>query len=367
MSRVLFFSRGLGVHEVRFLRVLAESDLTAQFTPLVEPTEDQWSHLPAGVDVFRLERPDVISFYNVLQKAKPDLIHAGPLLDCGFLAAHTDTCPVIAMSWAFDLLVECRESQENRERARQVLAACDRFLCDSDAVRDVAQQIVPLAEEKIVQFPWGVDLWAFRRLPEMRVRERKRLGWDDHCVFISTRSWDRLRGIHTLLEAFRIARSNDPKLRLILAGGGPEAQRVKQYLADHKLTESVWCSGEVSEHELMPLFAAADVYVSASTCDGSSISLLQAMAMSLPSIAIDIPGNREWIVPGVNGDLSLKEDAASLAERMLHIASPDLTRRERMGAQARVIVEERADWRAHSARLVHLYKTVLNCSAEVEA
>ncbi len=54
-------------------------------------------------------------------------------------------------------------------------------------------------------------------------------------------------------------------------------------------------AGNVPEDEMVTHFQASDVYISASHSDGSSVSLLQAMACGLPVIVSDIPGNREWV------------------------------------------------------------------------
>ena len=45
-------------------------------------------------------------------------------------------------------------------------------------------------------------------------------------------------------------------------------------------------------------FRAADTYISCAQSDGTSVSLLEAMATGLPLIVTDIPSNREWVVEG---------------------------------------------------------------------
>ena len=61
---------------------------------------------------------------------------------------------------------------------------------------------------------------------------------------------------------------------------------------------------------------AADVYVSTSRSDSTSVSLLEAMACGIPPVVTDIPANREWITEGRNGLLVPPGDPVRLAEAL---------------------------------------------------
>ena len=62
----------------------------------------------------------------------------------------------------------------------------------------------------------------------------------------------------------------------------------------------------------MPAYLnAADIYVSTSLSDGTSLSLLEAMACSLPVVVTDIPANKEWITDGHNGFLCCRKNRVS--------------------------------------------------------
>jgi glycosyltransferase involved in cell wall biosynthesis len=94
--------------------------------------------------------------------------------------------------------------------------------------------------------------------------------------------------------------------------------------------------------------------VSASRSDGSSISLLEAMACGLPAVVSDIAGNREWVEPGVNGDWFGVGEPASLAG-ILSTISSDPARLGAMRSEARRTAEVRADWRRNFQELLRAY------------
>src|SRR5204863_3303946 len=101
-------------------------------------------------------------------------------------------------------------------------------------------------------------------------------------------------------------------------------------------------------------FTAADIYVSASHIDGSSVTLLEAMASGLPAITSDIPGNAEWVEPGTSGVMFPDGDASALAQALTDLA-PDSERMAAMGRRGRAIVEARADWARNRSRLFAAY------------
>jgi len=121
------------------------------------------------------------------------------------------------------------------------------------------------------------------------------------------------------------------------------------------LADRVRFLGQVAYDELPACYRTADVYISASRCDGSSVSLLEAMASGLPAIVSDIPANREWVEPGVNGWWFRDGDAAALAESILTASRAGKGLKE-MGKRSRETAEARADWRQNFPALLRAYE-----------
>jgi L-malate glycosyltransferase len=77
--------------------------------------------------------------------------------------------------------------------------------------------------------------------------------------------------------------------------------------------------GQVGQRDLPRWYHMADIYISPSHVDGSSVSLLEALACGLPCLVSDIPGNKEWVEEGVNGWLFRDGDVDDLAEKILNL------------------------------------------------
>ena len=78
--------------------------------------------------------------------------------------------------------------------------------------------------------------------------------------------------------------------------------------------------GKIRHRDVAKYLEASDIYVSTSLSDGTSASLLEAMALSLPVVVTDIPGNREWVKNGWNGFLFPAKNPEKLAEKVVVLA-----------------------------------------------
>jgi glycosyltransferase involved in cell wall biosynthesis len=105
----------------------------------------------------------------------------------------------------------------------------------------------------------------------------------------------------------------------------------------------------------------SDLYVSASHTDGSSISLIEALASGRPAIVSDIPGNREWIEPGVNGWWFNDGDEEDLSRAILAAVNQRHQFPE-MSKAARGTAESRADWGKNFSYLLDAYQVALSHS-----
>ena len=365
--RILYFTKAYTVHDARFLRELAASPHEIWFLPYSRAGGADW-RVPDRVHHARWPLPEapaegsldgavasMAAFEEILSSVRPDVLHAGPIQPCGFMAALSGFHPLLLMSWGFDVLMEAEASEEARWIARFTLRNADMLLCDCRTVREKASEIHPLDQARVVELPWGVDLQDYG--PRRPAGERgARFGWgEDAFVILSTRAWEPLYGTETLLEAFRLAFESNKRLRLVLAGGGSLSPRVRDFASSPALQGSVQLAGAVAHKELPRYFQEADLYLSCSTVDGTSVSLLEALASGLPVVVSDLPSNREWVRPRENGWLGTPGRPESFAAAILEAAAAAPARLDGIARTNRKIAETRADWRTNFRRVLAAY------------
>jgi glycosyltransferase involved in cell wall biosynthesis len=103
----------------------------------------------------------------------------------------------------------------------------------------------------------------------------------------------------------------------------------------------------------------ADLYISPSHVDGSSVTLMEALACGLPCLVSDIPGNREWIQDGINGWLFRDGDVNDLTEKILYaVRNRELF--PKISQAARQTAEQKADWKKNFGKLLETYERILS-------
>jgi glycosyltransferase involved in cell wall biosynthesis len=297
---------------------------------------------------------------DTLRKLKPDLVHAGPVQKGAFLTSLVGFSPLVTMSWGSDLLLDA-QSGIGRWLAKYTLRRSTVFLCDCETVANMAYEL-GMPKERTIIFPWGVDLAHYS--PDGPSKIRKSLGWEDEIVLLSTRTMEAIYGVETIAEAFINLARKVKNVRLLLLGEGSLKEKIESRLHHVGLRENVQFAGQVGYENLPEYYRAADLYVSGSYVDGSSISLLEAMACGLPALVSDIPGNLEWVTPGLNGFIFRVGSHRALADRMIE-ATMDINILRSLGAQSRKVAEQRANWKLNSEKLLLAYELAHSVSSEV--
>jgi glycosyltransferase involved in cell wall biosynthesis len=367
--RILYFTRAYAIHDEQFLRKLAASSHEVWFLPYSQADCTHWrlperihlvgwpqsvAPLDGNVEGWLASMPHL---ETILSEVRPDLLHAGPIQPCGFMGALSGFHPLLVMSWGSDVLMEAQASSRAAWIARHTLRNADMLLCDCRTVRERASEIHPFDETRVLEVPWGVDLQAFLPRPPAE-RQRTRFGWEDAFVILSTRNWEPVYGTETLLEAFRLAFRSNNRLRLVLVGSGSLATRVQDFVSEHRLRDVVHLADAVPHEELPRYFQSADLYLSCSSVDGTSVSLLEALATGLPVVVSDLPSNREWVSPGENGWLATPGRPEKFANAILEAAALDDGALDEFSRANRRLATERADWHANFGKVLSAYDTL---------
>ncbi len=377
MPRILYVSESYTTHDRRFLEKLGETPYDMWFLPCTTGrVQDEKRPIPSAIHRlpplntgrwFPKPMDWAVSFVRFrywVRTIKPDLVHAGPLQSSGFLGALCRCRPLLLMSWGSDVLIVPKKSRWLRWVTQFTLRQADMVLGDCQAVRDGVLSLSRLSPDQIVFFPWGIDLDCFR--PKVSILGlRKKLKWEHYPVVISTRSFEAIHGTLVFLDAMSRVLKQRSDVRVILLGDGNLRPRVETFVREHGLTSRIHMPGQVP-HPLMPHYLnEADLYVSATYSDGTSISLLEAMACALPVIVTNRFGNVEWVTPQVNGWLYPAGEAGALAAAILEALGSESCRYN-MGKANLAIARERADWKQNFKQLLAVYDQLLSDGSKGE-
>jgi L-malate glycosyltransferase len=158
------------------------------------------------------------------------------------------------------------------------------------------------------------------------------------------------KGVHVALDAFERVAPRLPQARLLVAGAGPELERVRERA---RAAERVEVLGHVERDRVMDTMQRCDVYCLASEYEPFGMTALEAMACAKPVVGT-AAGGLAHLVPDEGGRKVPPGDADALAEA-LHELLADAELRRAMGRHNRELVERRYAWAPVVDRLEDAY------------
>jgi L-malate glycosyltransferase len=221
--------------------------------------------------------------------------------------------------------------------------------CVSNVQKKEMEQL-GIVSEKISIIPMGVDEVFFEEGKERKIESNR-----GPFIVLSNRNLLPIYNVSLLIRAVPLVLKEEPGTKFLIAGDGSEKENLTTQVKNLNLSAFVQFLGRVPHQEMPRLLAEADVYVSTSPYDGTSVSLLEALASGAFPVVADIPSNREWIADGENGFLVPQENENVLAKRIVEVI-----RNRRLLGEAckknRKIVEQRAYWRENIKKIIELYQ-----------
>ena len=206
------------------------------------------------------------------------------------------------------------------------------IVCGSEHFRGILQAL-GFRPDRISVIPCGIDVEAFGPSPDR-----------DPSRIVAVGRLTPKKAPHLMIGAFAIAARQHPELTLDVVGDGPMRGICEQVIADEGLTGRVILHGAQDNDFVRARMSEAGQFVQHSITapngdqESQGISLIEAMASSLPVVATDHNGFRETVIDGETGFLTPEGDVEAMAQRLIELAA-DGRLRERMGQAARMRAE----------------------------
>lgn len=290
-----------------------------------------------------------------LREFRPDLVYAAYLTSNGLTAVLSWSGPLVLSARGGDVLGSLRQSGPGGWMRRAML----RYVCrHGQMIHTVSRELdetlasLGVPADRLVRIPVGVDLDRFRPRSFSDDASPQRV-----VRMICTRRHEPVYDMPTIVRALRRLRDAGRAFEFSFVGGG--------YLIDEhrRLAESAGLAGRVRflghcDHVDLPRqLASHDVYVSASRSDGTSSSLLEAMAAGLYPVVTRIAANRAWLDEDRTARMFEPGDDGGLADA-LERAIDDRQHWCEAAAANRLRVEQDGDQSRNMQRLAELFERV---------
>jgi len=347
--KILILGEAAAVHAQRWVGHFRRRGWTVRWLSL--------GAIPSGVyaePLVKMSLPRLAALFlsvrrlrRIVRTFAPDVISALFLPDYGWLATMAGVHPLVVSAWGSDILIGPAKSRWHRRRIQYVLARADRLVADAELLRE-CMIALGAAPERIAIVPLGVDdEW-------LTLAEQRSDTPASPLTVISCRRQEPLYRVETLVTAAaQIVKEKPGRARFVIIGYGSRHDHLLRLAAQTGCADHITFKPWLPAEELREQFARSEIYVSTSSSDGTSVSLLEAMAAGCLPIVTDLPANREWVEPGVNGLVFPVGDASALAEQ-IHRAVSDTSLRTAARTRNAAIVAARARWCDNMAQMERL-------------
>lgn len=294
---------------------------------------DEWcdNFSKTGMRVIRLnvghkhDPRHLFQLRKILRYEKPDLLHLH-LWNPGscryaFMAAKNSGAKIIATEHDPFALNGLKKSlkKSSLKKVNQVIAV-------SNSNKELIMKLYPELEEKITTVHNGIDLEAFdRETGHFASQERARIrnsffsAATDDFIILSIATLHPRKGLKYLIESMKEVTAKEPKVKLAIAGDGPQKKALLKQIKKLDLENNVLLLGNIDN--IPKILKSSDLFVLPSIKEAFGLVLLEAMAAELPIIATAVGGIPEIIHPHKNGELVEPANSKELAAKILELVN----------------------------------------------
>ncbi|WP_041718140.1 TIGR04063 family PEP-CTERM/XrtA system glycosyltransferase [Alkalilimnicola ehrlichii MLHE-1] len=330
-------------------------------TPLRVPGLGEWTLMDA------LTR----RLHQVAAETRPDVLHAhSPALNAipALRVGRRLGIPVVYEVRAFweDAAVDHGTSRDQGLRYRLTRGLETRALRRADHVTTICeglrQDIITrgIAPGRVTVIPNAVDAERFQLGGTADPALKAELGLEGCRVLGFIGSFYAYEGLDLLLQAFPRIHDQAPDVRILLVGGGSQAEALKAQARDLGIADQVVFTGRVPHDQVNRYYDLVDLLVYPRhsmrlTELVTPLKPLEAMAQGRLLVASDVGGHRELIRDGETGWLFPAGDPKALADTVLHTLARAADWPQ-VRANGRRFVEEERNWPASVARYQAIYR-----------
>jgi glycosyltransferase involved in cell wall biosynthesis len=223
-------------------------------------------------------------------------------------AARPTGVPVVLTLWGSDVLSLPHRGWWQRAMVRQALRGAAAWTADARVLLQAAQAIAGAGAPPWREWiPLGIDAPPAEADLGAVVRERR---------ILSCRLHKPLYRIDAIVRAFAQAAPLLPGWLLEVAAAGEQTPALHELAQSLGVADRVEFTGLLNTLELARAYRRSALFVSVPESDGTSVSLLEAMAAGCLPVLADLPANREWVREGENGLLVAGDTSAALVDAL---------------------------------------------------
>ena len=272
--------------------------------------------VPTGIYDYRLTGIYPLRVINKIKNWNLDVIHSQTEFGVGTFAR------IIAKQFGIPLVHTYHTMYEDyihyitkgyfKKSSRKLVEYFTLFYCD----KTITELVVPTkktyelfkdkykVDRNIYIVPTGIEVEKFYRennkIDELAVRKKLGLSKDDFVILFVGRI-GKEKNLDLLLSSMKSLMETSNKIKLLVVGDGPDAPTYKEYVKKNNIQDNVIFTGKVPWEQVITYYMISDVFATASTTETQGLTVIEAMAASLPVVCINDESFNTTVISGLNG------------------------------------------------------------------
>lgn len=214
----------------------------------------------------------------------------------------------------------------------------------SNAVRDHMLNRGDVESDKITVVPNGIDPIQVEPCHEL-------VG--DRCTIVCVSRLEHEKGVDQLIEAVGELAKRMPGVRCAIVGDGAYRADLERLASELNLNNHIDFLGH--RDDAHAIIAAGDVLAFPSAIDSFGLTIVEAMALAKPVVAMNAGGPREIVIHGETGYLAEPDEFADHLGKLL--TDPDI--REQFGRRGRQRFEDEFTSGVMAQRMLAVYRRIM--------
>ena len=315
---IFYLGRSKTIHDLRFIETLSEMGVVEA--------------------LFLEDSPSKKRIHKKITDA--DLVVAAPISDALDHVVQSQPKFLIGISMAYEVNVECQDPKW-KAKITENLSAVDCLLVDNPFVLREIQEHLGFEGVNIL-IPYGINLEEYLQIPNIK---------KNIDSFLCLRNWTSNHGNKFVLEAFHLLQRQGVQFKLRMAGEGRARDTWASQFPELSDSPDLEFLGPLDRNSVVNELKRATYYVSGSLSDGTSISLLEAMAAGRICIVSDFEANKFLIDNDDNGFTFKNGSARDMADVIANVMQLPDNRIDEITRAARRKARLVGDWKTNSVLL----------------
>ncbi|HTM68916.1 MAG TPA: glycosyltransferase family 4 protein [Candidatus Binatia bacterium] len=296
----------------------------------------------------------------LVKKEKPDLLIVSHLLPMGQIARGFKKkrgIPYAVIVHGMDVALALQSGGAKRKRAKEVLGDAAIVVANSAYSAGLAESAGAPKDKIMIVRPCPSFPSYLTMTPERVAETRQKYGLDPTFTLLTLGRLVARKGFAEAIEAVALLKEKSRTVRLIIAGDGPERQKLQKLVETKGVADRVGFTGKVPDEDVPALMGATDAFVMApksigADVEGFGIVYLEANLMGKPVIGSRAGGVPEAVKDGETGILVEPGDAKAIAAAIERLMD-DPTYASLLGEAGRRRVMEEFDWKLQCGPFVN--------------